>query len=342
MFRLATLTAAAVFALAVGFAGTAWAQTDVLLNGDAEDGSLSDWTATAAVAALEKTVSPPPFPEVQVGVQPFGGDWLFSMGDGSAPDDQGGGVFTASMFQTVPVDGCNVFINDVDLQGTWSFSARYATQPNFVDPADFGTVIVEIFNGGMLSGDTTSLLFSADAWAEVTDGDDLPVGADTATITLVGTVETPSIEADVVYDNVSFIIDCVLKTAKISGKLAADGKRPTHVFGGAVGLLEGGDTAVGSEITVSYKKSAGFTQNTSCTFVEGIGPTAISGDTATLTDWSYTCDDGRDTSGETADITLVDRSGDLPRGSIDIDADDNQLDVSGNLKTGNVIVDDGT
>lgn len=321
--------------LTMGVSGMATAQTDVLVNGDAEAAIGTEWTAVDGADRLTGL----PFPEEHVLVGPHGGDWLFSMGIFEAGDQLGN---TASLMQTVDVSGCNLNINGVDLQGTWTQSGWYATQ---VGGNDFGTATVEIYNGvpALLSTDTNTNLISVDAWAEVTDSGNLPVGADTADITIAGTVPADTgVQADVVWDDVTFIINCVESSAKISGKFASDGKRPTHVFGGAVGLLEGGETAAGTLITVSYKKSAGFTQNTACTFVEGTGTTAIVGDTATLTDWSYTCDDGRDTSGETADIILVDRSTDAPRGSIDVEADDSQLNVNGLLKRGNVIVADGT
>lgn len=344
MKNLGTIAGAAALVTVMGVSGSALGQTQVLLNGDGEAANGGEWIVVDGADRLSEGAidNIAPWPEEHVEVDQHGGLWLWSMGIVEAGDDLGN---TVSLMQTVDVSGCNLNINDVDLQGTWALSGWYATQDYGGVNGDFGTVSVEIYNivPALLSDDTTPNLISADAWNEVTDSGALPVGADTADITIAGTVNASfGREADVVWDDVTFTINCVESSAKISGKFASDGKRPTHVFGGAVGLLEGGETAAGTLITVSYKKSAGFTQNTACIFVEGTGTTAIVGDTATLTDWSYTCDDGRDTSGETADIILVDRSTDTPRGSIDVDADDNQLDVYGLLKRGNVIVTDGS
>ena len=95
----------------------------------------------------------------------------------------------------------------------------------------------------------------------------------------------PGVRSNVGWDDVSLIVDCVDKTAKISGKFAADGKKPTHVFGGAVALLEGDDIAAGSIITISYKKGGSFgSHNVSCDFTPNGGGLTISGGTATL--WS--------------------------------------------------------
>ena len=45
MRQLATITAAALFATVMGFGGTAWAQTDVLINGGAEAANGGEWVA---------------------------------------------------------------------------------------------------------------------------------------------------------------------------------------------------------------------------------------------------------------------------------------------------------
>ena len=342
MRQLATLTAAALFATVMGFGGTAWAQTDVLINGGAEAANGGEWVA---VGGMDRNMSSS---AGGLTVGPRTDSWMWDAGFASVGD---GG--TASLTQTVDVSGCNLFVNGVELQGAWNTSAWFATQ-DIPNHDDFGTFTID-FAGGPTNVQTD--LLSKNAYSQVTDDGVLPLGATTADITIAGTQNGPGGEfADVLWDDVEFIIDCVAKTAKISGKFAADGKRPSHSFGGAVGLLEGGDIAAGSIITISYKKSVNplsTGKNVSCDFTEDAGSTAIVGDVVTLTGWSYLCDNTGASTG-TAILVLVDRDTDGPRGSICVDAEsDDGLDIGGTdslcdapgdqelLDRGNVIVDDG-
>ena len=343
MSRFLTLTAAALFATVMGFGGTAWAQTDVLINGGAEAANGGEWVAAGGMDRNMSSAAG------GLTVGPRTDSWMWDAGFAEVGD---GG--TASLTQTVDVSGCNLFVNGVELQGAWNTSAWFATQ-DIPGHDDFGTFTIDLA-GGPTPG-TTDLL-SKNAYSQITDDGVLPLGATTADIIIAGTHDGPTgTRADVLWDDVEFIIDCVEKTAKISGKLASDGRRPTHVFGGAVGELEGGGLAAGSIITVSYKKSvADFSQNVACDFEPNGGTATFGSGFVFLEDWQMTCNDG--TGPEDADLRLVDNDTAPTRGAICVDATTQKFDIGGadgtmddpdcetnndeatDLKTGNVIVND--
>ncbi len=238
------------------------------------------------------------------------------------------------------------------LLGTWDASGWIVTQGSS-GTGDFGTMKIEFSSGEFTT--EGGLQSANDAAYVLKDADgDIPVAATFVDLTISGTA-TPVSQTfpDVQWDDMVFEIDCVVKSAKISGKLAADGRRPTHVFGGAVGELEGGGLAAGSIITVSYKKSvAGFSQNVACDFEPNGGTATFGGGAVFLEDWQMTCNDG--TGPVDADLRLVDKDTDGPRGAICVDTLPNKFDIGSstpnpicdsngdaiNIIRGNVIVND--
>ena len=337
MKKLATWSA--VVALSLAFSGSALALGNELDNEGAEDGpSILPWTTSdgGTVAQGSRTL----------GINQRTGAWFFDM---SAVVTGGG---TNSLTQRVDVDGCSLSLNDVDLLGTWDASGWIVTQGSG-ETGDFGTMKID-FTPGPSTTDAGLQSPTAAAYVLKVAGGTIPVAATSADLTISGTADpVTQTFPDVQWDDMVFEIDCVVKSAKISGKLAT--RRPTHVFGGAVGLLESDDIAPGSIITISYKRSVdalGTGKNVSCDFTEDGGTTDITGDVVTLTGWSYLCNDPGPASG-TAILVLVDRDTDGPRGSICVDAEsddgldiltgDSLCDAGGDqvdIDKGNVIVND--
>lgn len=149
----------------------------------------------------------------------------------------------------------------------------------------------------------TTGLTSVNTWTQVTDSGVLPVGADEADIVISGTVPiSTGEEADVVWDDVEFTINCVVDYAKVSGRIgrSGKGKSPSHTFGGSVGVLEDG-TIIG-EINVNYK-----VLGEQCTYTAGgSGTFSIeqSGTRLVLNNWENSCDDPANT----YDLRIIDNS----------------------------------
>ena len=320
----------------------------MLINGDAEAANGGEWVA---VGGMDRNMSSA---AGGLNVGPRNGSWMWDAGFAMVGD---GG--TASLTQTIDVSGCNLFVGGVELQGAWNTSAWFATQ-DIPDHDDFGTFTIA-FAGGPTPGTTD--LISKNAYSQVTHDGVLPLGATDVDVTIAGTHDGPTgIFADVLWDDVEFIIDCVVAGAKISGtkEVGERGPKrqdPLFAFGGAVGTLEGEDL-VGA-ITINYRELG----PTSCTFT----PTTIAydDDTSVAIVADYICEGG-DNDGDTGiasidmtakdahpDCDASDKKGRKNRGSINVDATtgdgfgDTYLDISGLkgetgtencLATGNVII----
>ena len=244
--RISTITSAAVLLAAVGFAGTAVAQTELLDNGDAEDGDLTGWAVEAGAPEAVTNLN-------FIGVGPLD-TYSFDMGpSGSAPVGPGGIATLAR--RDLDISECNLAINDVDLQGTWALDGWYVNEEG---NGDFGTINIEFFNSGagsVLFTEISNLISpNDDAWVQIpaTSGS-VPVGAATVDVTISGTEGGGVNFANVGWDDLSLIVDCVAGFAKISGtkELLGRGQSPLYAFGGAVGTLESGDD-IGA-ITVNYR-----------------------------------------------------------------------------------------
>ena len=341
MQKLATLAAAAALAIAFGHAGTAKAQTELLTNGDAETGDLTGWVVTAEDPDVVTDLS-------SIALNP-NGTYAFDMAPtGSIAVGPAGG--TASLAQVdLDVSGCNV--EEVGLLGQWSLDGLYVTE---LTNGDFGTVSVAFDPGPTFT--TTDLISPNDtAFVQVTDSGDIPAGAATVDLEISGTLgNLEDSFANVGWDDVSLLIDCVVADARISGTMGVrpGRKDPIYAFGGAVGTLEGGDV-VGA-ITIIYSELG----PTRCTFT----PTEIAytDDTSVAIVADYSCEggnkDGEEGTDATIDMTardahascdVSDKNGRKNRGSIGVNSDGTELDISDNagasreescLATGNVII----
>ena len=348
MRRLATLTAAAALALAFGFAGTAWAQTQLLVNPGAETEDMTGWSNSSNVDSVTVVDQSAPDAFPKAGARFF----TFTISSEAAA----GGPPT-SMDQDVDVSGCN--IDELGLRGQFSAGGFVQTEE-----LDEGILDVE-FDSSLGKFTVDPIAFpqnGGNTYASFGVNGDIPAGAVSANYMITGVLKSGSF-INLFLDDLNFTIDCVADFAKISGtkEVGTRGPKrqdPVYTFGGAVGNLE--STLLVGTITINYRDIP-----TSCTFT----PTAITynGDTSVQIDADYVCTNGDegtaiiDMTAKDADSSCdeSDKKGRKNRGSIAVDAtttvdppfNDDDLDISDSagvagdencLATGNVIIDDGT
>ena len=344
MRKLEIFTAATAFA-AFGFAGATMAQTQLLVNPDAESlPPMTGWNNSTNVDAV--TV------QVQSGNDALSkaGARFFTFADSS---EEAAGWPPTSMDQDVDVSGCN--IEELGLFGKFSAGGFVQTENDHEGELD-----VEFFDAVPNSLGTTSLTgikFPQDGGSTYSAFGvmgNIPAGAVTANYMISGVLLSGGF-INLFLDDLELTIDCVVANARINGTMGVrpGRKDPAYAFGGAVGTLEGG--GVVGAITIDYRELG----PTRCTFT----PTTIdyTDDTSVAITAHYSCEGGDKDGYQGTDMTIYmtardahascdesDKNARKNRGSIAVNSnDDDDLDISGGagatrvencLATGNVII----
>ncbi len=302
--------ALAVFALAVGFAGTAKGDPTVenLINEGAEDGVLFPWTSDDPAAGV--VVADATNPALS-GVRFFATD-LTVITQGPVVIDQ-----------DVVVTGCGV----EGLDGSWTADGFV-----FTDSSDTGQLVVSLDDASGASSAAKNSSGSYIAMGPITGS--ISDEAVTATVSMIGAdAGTPDGTAFVHFDDMSFRITCVKDFAKISGKIRGsggkgnEGRAGQYSFAGTVGHFDDLAMTLAGEYLINYQ-----VLGHSCVFT----PTSLMfADPSATVLASYVCDDVDTTFGN-AVMRLTQGAGgpegtgkNKDRGSVCVDADTDALDLVG-------------
>ena len=311
MYKISSLTAIAVFALAVGFAGTAKGDPTVeqLINEGAEDGVLAPWTSDNPAAGV--VVNDPALARTL--------NWFFATDGASIPF----GTSAVTINQDVDVAGCGV----EGLDGSWTADGFV-----FTDSSDTGQLVVSLDDASGASSADKNSSGTYTAMGPITG----PISDEsgTATVSMIGTdAGTPDGTAFVHFDDMSFRITCVKDFAKVSGKIKGaggkgnEGRAGQWSFAGTVGHFDDVAMTLAGEYLINYK-----VLGHSCVFT----PTSLMfADPSATVLASYICDDVDTTFGN-AVIRLTQGAGgpegtgkNKDRGSVCVDADTDALDIVG-------------
>lgn len=307
-----TLMAAVALATMIGFSGTAMADPNVeqLINPGAEDGVLDPWTSSD-VDAGDVVNDPDGANE---------GGSFFATGLASITEGP-----SVTISQDVDITGCGV----EGLDGSWEANGFVATD----NDTDTGQLVVMLDDGSAAMSGAVNNQGSYVAIAMDPISGAISDEAVTATVSMIGTDVNEDGIASVRFDDMSFLITCVMDFAKISGKIIGeggkgrDGRAGQWSFTGTVGHFDDEAMTLAGEYSINYK-----VLGQSCVFT----PTSLDfSDSSATVMADYVCDDDVMTSG-TATIRLTQGAGgsnknkNKDRGSVCVDADDDVLDIGAN------------
>lgn len=227
---------------AVGLGGVANAQ-NLLINSDAEDGSLFAWSVDGGTPAAMPDCG---FISSSVDT----GRYSFSMDQCDSSEGNVDG--SAGISQEVDTTGCNVVTSVGELTGgTYNLSSRYSVTDD--DQATLSVTFEDIY-GVQLEGAAVSKTAADSAFYDASISGSIPAGASTAVVSLGGnSVGVDDVNPGAYHDNAAYeFTSCIAAYAVTAGKTACTGGNQSSGGGDGNGKFEVISECDGKNNTISF------------------------------------------------------------------------------------------